>query len=140
MIANGALLVLEIIFLRETRGAKILARRAKALRKETGKNNIRAPVELENESVKDLLRTACTRSISLLVREPVVLAFGLWIACESFFTSLRGSPTGALALGHALQSFCSAAHPWGLSLCGDSFELSLCASWARRGSPEVPMH
>ncbi|KWU45969.1 putative MFS transmembrane transport protein [Rhodotorula sp. JG-1b] len=80
MIANGVLLVLEIIFLRETRGAKILARRAKKLRKETGKNNIRAPVELENESVKDLLRTACTRSISLLVREPVVLAFGLWIA------------------------------------------------------------
>ncbi|GAA5973421.1 hypothetical protein JCM8115_001738 [Rhodotorula mucilaginosa] len=80
MIANGVLLVLEIIFLRETRGAKILARRAKKLRKETGKNNIRAPVELENESVKDLLHTACTRSILLLAREPVVLAFGLWIA------------------------------------------------------------
>lgn len=91
MIANGVLLVLEIIFLRETRGAKILARRAKALRKETGKNNIRAPVELENESVKDLLRTACTRSISLLVREPVVLAFGLWIACE-FLPPSRFTP------------------------------------------------
>lgn len=92
MIANGALLVLEIIFLRETRGAKILARRAKALRKETGKNNIRAPVELENESVKDLLRTACTRSISLLVREPVVLAFGLWIACESLPPAMLWCP------------------------------------------------
>lgn len=111
MIANGVLLVLEIIFLRETRGAKILARRAKKLRKETGKNNIRAPVELENESVKDLLRTACTRSISLLVREPVVLAFGLWIACASFFRlALRlshwstrcGTPFRASALRHAL--------------------------------------
>lgn len=50
------------------------------MRKETGKNNIRAPVELENESVKDLLKASCTRSIVLLVKEPVVLAFGLWIA------------------------------------------------------------
>lgn len=82
MIVNGVLWTLEILFLRETRGAKILARRANKLRQETGKKNIRAPVELETESVKDLLRTACTRSIILLVREPVVLAFGLWIACE----------------------------------------------------------
>lgn len=50
------------------------------MRKETGKNNIRAPIELENESVKDLLKTALTRSVILLVKEPVVLSFGLWIA------------------------------------------------------------
>ena len=78
--ANGCLLVLEVIFLKETRGAKILLKRAKQMRKETGRNNIRAPVELENESVKDLLKASCTRSIVLLFKEPVVLAFGLWIA------------------------------------------------------------
>lgn len=50
------------------------------MRKETGKKNIRAPIELENENVKDLLKTALTRSVLLLVREPVVLSFGLWIA------------------------------------------------------------
>ncbi|GAA5857852.1 hypothetical protein JCM1840_000937 [Sporobolomyces johnsonii] len=80
MIANGCLLILEVFLLKETRGAKILLRRAKQMRKETGKNNIRAPVELENESIKELLKTSCTRSIGLLVKEPVVLAFGLWIA------------------------------------------------------------
>ncbi|GAA5901788.1 hypothetical protein JCM8208_003588 [Rhodotorula glutinis] len=80
MIANGCLLILEVIFLKETRGAKILLKRAKQMRKETGRNNIRAPVELENESVKDLLKASCTRSIVLLFKEPVVLAFGLWIA------------------------------------------------------------
>ncbi|BGP18472.1 hypothetical protein JCM10213v2_006538 [Rhodosporidiobolus nylandii] len=80
MIANGVLLIAEFFLLRETRGAKILLQRAKKMRKETGKTNIRAPCELENESVKDLLRTSCTRSVKLLFKEPVVLAFGLWIA------------------------------------------------------------
>ncbi|GAA5844274.1 hypothetical protein JCM3766R1_002894 [Sporobolomyces carnicolor] len=80
LFANAGLLVAEILLLRETRGAKILARRAARMRKETGKNNIRAPIELENESVKDLLKTALTRSVILLVKEPVVLSFGLWIA------------------------------------------------------------
>ncbi|GAA6006278.1 MFS transporter [Rhodotorula paludigena] len=80
MIANGVLLILEVFLLKETRGAKILLNRAKKLRKETGRNNIRAPIELENETIKDLLRTSCTRSIVLLFKEPTVLAFGLWIA------------------------------------------------------------
>ncbi|GAA5969590.1 hypothetical protein JCM11641_008170 [Rhodosporidiobolus odoratus] len=80
MIANGCLLIAEVFLLRETRGAKVLLDRAKKLRKETGKTNIRAPMELENENVKDLLKESCTRSFKLLAREPVVLAFGLWIA------------------------------------------------------------
>ncbi|GAA6012222.1 hypothetical protein JCM10207_002767 [Rhodosporidiobolus poonsookiae] len=80
MVANGVLLIAEFFFLKESRGAKILTERAKKMRKETGKTNIRSPAELENESVKDLLRTSCTRAIKLLVREPVVLAFGCWIA------------------------------------------------------------
>ncbi|GAA5899784.1 hypothetical protein JCM6882_005434 [Rhodosporidiobolus microsporus] len=79
MVANGVLLIAEVFFLKETRGAKILLDRAKKLRKETGKTNIRAPMELENENVKDLLRTSCTRAVKLLLKEPVVLAFGLWI-------------------------------------------------------------
>uniref|UniRef100_A0A0K3CJD3 BY PROTMAP: gi/472585063/gb/EMS22629.1/ fructose facilitator [Rhodosporidium toruloides NP11] gi/647403384/emb/CDR49512.1/ RHTO0S27e01244g1_1 [Rhodosporidium toruloides] n=1 Tax=Rhodotorula toruloides TaxID=5286 RepID=A0A0K3CJD3_RHOTO len=88
MIASGILLILEVFLLKETRGAKILAQRAKKLRKETGRNNIRAPIELENESVKDLLKTSCTKSFILLVREPTILAFGLWIAYAWFLTFL----------------------------------------------------
>lgn len=82
------LLVLEVFLLKETRGAKILAQRAKKLRTETGRNNIRAAIELENESVKDLLTTSCTKSFILLVREPTILAFGLWIAYAWFLTFL----------------------------------------------------
>lgn len=98
---NGALLILELLFLRETRGAKILARRAKKFRRETGKNNFRAQIELENESVKDLLKTSCTRSISLLFREPVVLAFGLWIACEFLQSKLSTCTNLTPFLGRA---------------------------------------
>ena len=80
MIASGVLLIIEILFFRETRGATILASRAKKLRKSTGDNRFRAPIELESESVKMLLHKSCTRSIMLLVREPVILFFGLWIS------------------------------------------------------------
>ncbi|GAA6031621.1 hypothetical protein JCM8097_006553 [Rhodosporidiobolus ruineniae] len=112
MIANGVLLIAEVILLKETRGAKILLRRAKKLRKETGKNNIRAPMELEHENVKDLLRESCTRAFKLLIGEPVVLAFGLWIAyawgitflflsaIPLAFTTVRGWSEGNTGLAY----------------------------------------
>ncbi|KAI5474818.1 fructose facilitator [Pseudohyphozyma bogoriensis] len=80
MIANGCLFILEVFLLKETRGAKILSVRAKQLREETGNKNIRSPADLESESVRDLLKKSSTRAILLLVREPVLLSFGLWIA------------------------------------------------------------
>lgn len=80
MIASGALLILEIFFLKETRGATLLDRRAKKLRKETGDNRYRSALELEAQSVKQLLRQSCTRSIKLLLAEPVLFLFGFWIA------------------------------------------------------------
>lgn len=83
MIAAGVLFVFEVLFLKETRGAKILTRRAKQMRKETGNQNIRAPAELESESVKDLLKKSSTRALMLLVKEPVILFFGFWIAVSS---------------------------------------------------------
>jgi len=79
MIASGVVFVMELFFFKETRGAKILMDRAKALRKETGDQSIRAPAELESESVKDLLKKSSSRAVMLLIHEPVVLAFGLWI-------------------------------------------------------------
>ncbi|KAK4701608.1 hypothetical protein P7C70_g4619, partial [Phenoliferia sp. Uapishka_3] len=80
MIANGVLFVAEVFFLKETRGAKILSGRAKQLRKETGNNNIKSPAELETESIKELLTKSSTKAIVLMCREPVVFAFGFWIA------------------------------------------------------------
>ncbi|KAK4698332.1 hypothetical protein P7C70_g7950, partial [Phenoliferia sp. Uapishka_3] len=80
MIANGVLFIAEVFFLKETRGAKILSVRAKQLRKETGNNNIKSPAELETESIKELLTKSSTKAIKLMIHEPVVLAFGFWIA------------------------------------------------------------
>ncbi|KAL7416407.1 MFS general substrate transporter [Mrakia frigida] len=80
MIANGILFIVELFFFKETRGAKILAVRAKALRKETKDESYRSPSDLESESVKDLLTKSSTRAIKLLIGEPVLFLFGFWIA------------------------------------------------------------
>lgn len=64
----------------ETRGAKILAGRAKQLRAETGNQHIKSSSELESESIKDLLKKSSTRAVSLMVHEPVLFMFGFWIA------------------------------------------------------------
>lgn len=80
LISNGALFVCELLFLRETRGSLLLARRAKQMRKETGDQRYRAPSELEARSMKDLLYASTTRAALLLFREPVVFSFSLWLA------------------------------------------------------------
>ncbi|TKY89560.1 hypothetical protein EX895_001345 [Sporisorium graminicola] len=80
LIVNGAVVILEFLLLRETRGSVILARRAKKLRKETGDQRYRAPSELEAPSLKALLHASTTRAALLLVSEPVVFFFSLYIA------------------------------------------------------------
>ncbi|PWN46583.1 MFS general substrate transporter [Violaceomyces palustris] len=80
LIVNGAVLVLELLLLRETRGSVLLAKKAKKLRKETGDMRYRAPSELEAPSLKALLHASTTRAALLLVREPVVFFFSLYIA------------------------------------------------------------
>ncbi|GAC92889.1 hypothetical protein PHSY_000448 [Pseudozyma hubeiensis SY62] len=80
LIVNGAVVILEFLLLRETRGSVILARRAAKLRKETGDQRYRAPSELEAPSLKALLHASTTRAALLLVSEPVVFCFSLYIA------------------------------------------------------------
>ncbi|CED82158.1 Synaptic vesicle transporter SVOP and related transporters (major facilitator superfamily) [Phaffia rhodozyma] len=80
MIAAGVLLIAEFIFLKESRGAVILKARAASLRKETGDDRYRAPIELESDSIAQLFRESSLRAIQLLYKEPVVFLFGFWIA------------------------------------------------------------
>ncbi|KAJ9474114.1 putative drug/proton antiporter YHK8 (putative) [Pseudozyma hubeiensis] len=80
LIVNGAVVILEFLLLRETRGSVILARRAAKLRKDTGDQRYRAPSELEAPSLKALLHASTTRAALLLVSEPVVFCFSLYIA------------------------------------------------------------
>ncbi|PWY72163.1 MFS general substrate transporter [Aspergillus sclerotioniger CBS 115572] len=63
----------------ETRADVILARRAKKLRKETGRP-IYAEAELDNTSVWRLLQISFERPTRMLLTEPVVAFFTLWIS------------------------------------------------------------
>lgn len=80
LIANFILLVAECFLLKETRGSVILARRAKKMREVTGDDSYRAPSELEADSFKSLVHASSTRAFMLLIKEPVVLFFSIWIS------------------------------------------------------------
>ncbi|PWN48050.1 MFS general substrate transporter [Violaceomyces palustris] len=80
IIFSGCIFLLELLFLRESRGSAILTARAKRLRKETGDQRFRSQGELERNSVAQMFRESSVRAIYLLVREPVVFFFGLWIS------------------------------------------------------------
>jgi hypothetical protein len=111
MIASGTLFVAEVFFLKETRGQKILTDRARALRKETNDERYRAAAELENENIKELLKKSSTRAIMLLIKEPVLLFFGLWIAFA--WGSSTSSPffsSATILIGCADAQTCSVFH------------------------------
>jgi hypothetical protein len=71
---------LLLAFLRETRGAIILAKRARKMRKSTGDGRFRAPIELERDSYSQKLREDVAGTFKLLYKEPVVTFFSLWIS------------------------------------------------------------
>jgi hypothetical protein len=79
IIYNAALIPIFYIILKETRGDVILAKRAKKLRKETGKE-IYAESELEKTSVLKMLKISFMRPTKMLLTEPVVIFFTLWIS------------------------------------------------------------
>ncbi|KAL7415351.1 MFS general substrate transporter [Mrakia frigida] len=80
LIVNGAFCLICCLLLKETRGPVILARRAKKMRKAQNDDRFRAPIELERESYKQVLKESCTKAVKLLIHEPVVLFFSLWIS------------------------------------------------------------
>lgn len=87
-LANLPLLAIITIFLRETRGGVTLHKRAKELRKSTGDERYRAAMDLEARDIKDMLHNSSVKAVHMLVSEPVVFAFGLWIAFAWFVTFL----------------------------------------------------
>ena len=126
LIVNGVVLAVELLFLRETRGSVILTRRARKLRKETGDHRYRAAAEVETPSVKALLHASTTRAAMLLVREPVVLLFSLWLAYEwalifalfagipLVFQGLHGWGTGVGGLAY-IAPILGTFFAWGLN-------------------------
>lgn len=85
-IANVPLLIAIIVLFTETRGGVALHKRAKAVRQATGDERYVAAEDITTPSVKILLKNSCVKSIQMLVTEPVVFAFGLWIGFTWFVT------------------------------------------------------
>ena len=75
-LSNLPLLVLVMIFLQETRGGVTLQKLAKMLREATGDERYRAEMDLRARNIKEMLHSSSVKAIP----EPVVFAFGLWIA------------------------------------------------------------
>lgn len=78
-LANIPLLLLVLVSLRETRGGVTLHKRANKLREATGDERYRAKSDLEAGTVKQMLHASSVKAVHMLVTEPVVFAFGLWI-------------------------------------------------------------
>ncbi|GBE86348.1 MFS general substrate transporter [Sparassis latifolia] len=79
VIFSGVFVLLNLTLMKETRASVLLVRLAKKMRKETGDHRYRARVEDERASLTTLIYISCTRPIYLLITEPVVLSFTLWI-------------------------------------------------------------
>lgn len=79
IIYNAALIPVFWLILRESRGDVILKKRAQKLRKSTGRE-IYAESELNKPSVVQLLKVSFMRPTKMLVSEPVVIFFTLWIS------------------------------------------------------------
>ncbi|KAI1614007.1 major facilitator superfamily domain-containing protein [Exophiala viscosa] len=79
IIYNAGLLPVFWFILRETRGDVILARRAEKLRYETGRP-IFAKSELARESTAEQVKISFKRPVKMLLTEPVVTSFTLWVS------------------------------------------------------------
>ncbi|KAI1342161.1 major facilitator superfamily domain-containing protein [Xylariaceae sp. FL0016] len=87
-LSNIPLLLCVFFFFPETRGGARLHKRAKQLRKATGDDRFAGPDDLDTRSPKEMLKVSSLKAIRMLVTEPVVLAFGLWIGFAWFVTFL----------------------------------------------------
>lgn len=87
-LANIPLGIVMILFFRETRGSVAMNKRAKALRKATGDERYMTRTELEAPGLKHMLHNSSVKAIRMLITEPVVFFFGLWIAFAWFLTFL----------------------------------------------------
>ncbi|KAL5364455.1 major facilitator superfamily domain-containing protein [Aspergillus floccosus] len=79
IIYNAGLIPIFWFLLYETRADVILARRAKKIRRETGRL-VYAEAELSHTSVWKLLEVSFERPMRMLLTEPVVTFFTLWIS------------------------------------------------------------
>ncbi|KAH7908595.1 major facilitator superfamily domain-containing protein [Hygrophoropsis aurantiaca] len=76
---TGAYFLCVLVFMKETRSTIILTRLARKIRKETGNERYRARAEDEKRSLSTMVYISCTRPLRLLLTEPTVQSFSLWV-------------------------------------------------------------
>jgi DHA1 family multidrug resistance protein-like MFS transporter len=78
---SGFCLVVLIFTLPETSGATILYRRAKRLRKATGKSTLKSAVEIEAQDaqIKDIVIASLWRPFQLCFQEPILIATNIYL-------------------------------------------------------------
>lgn len=93
---------LVMFFLTETRSTIVLQKIVKDMRKKTGDNRYRARVE--KPKIGRLIWISCTRPLRLLVTEPVVTSFSLWIGfCWGVLFCLVESISGVFRALHGFN-------------------------------------
>jgi hypothetical protein len=65
-----------------------LHKRAKVLRNATDDERYEAEMDLEAKDIKEMLHNSSVKAVHMLITEPVVFAFGLWIGFAWFVTFL----------------------------------------------------
>ncbi|KAJ8581108.1 MFS general substrate transporter [Rhizopogon salebrosus TDB-379] len=80
VIVCGAYFISVLLFMRETRSTVILTRMARLVRKDTGEGRYRARAEENKPSLASTIAISCTRPFYLLLTEPTVQSFSLWVS------------------------------------------------------------
>ena len=87
-LANVPLLVVIAVFLRETRGGVTLHRASKSASECHRNKRYKTEMDLEAKNIKEMLHNSSVKADHMLVTEPVIFAFRLWIGFAWFVTFL----------------------------------------------------
>ena len=97
LIVCGGLLPVFWFLLRETRGDVILMKKAKKIRKATGRD-VYAKAELDKTSILTNMKVSFLRPTKMLVTEFVVISFTLWVSfgksCQILMDLMLNSSLG----------------------------------------------
>ncbi|KAL4901483.1 hypothetical protein BDW74DRAFT_181774 [Aspergillus multicolor] len=135
LISGGTVLALVLLFQPETYGNLILHWKASILRKETGDERYRAPMEMKQEGLGKRLKISVSRPFTMFYSEPIIILVSLymtvvWIILFTFlegYTYMFGQTYGLL---RGLTSICWAGVLVGVLLVG--FVVPVVYKWTKQ--------
>lgn len=123
LIMGGAVLVLILLFQPETYGNLILSWKASILRKETGDERYRSPMEMNRETLGHRLKLSVYRPFAMFYSELIIILVSLYLTIIYIvlFTFLEGYAYvfgQTYGLSEGLTSLCWAGMLFGILLVG----------------------